>query len=333
MAIPSRTLGTGGLVVSAQGLGCMGMSEFYGPGDESESVATINAALDLGVTLLDTADMYGPYVNEELVGRAIATRRDEVVVATKFGIVRGEDPTHRSIRGDPEYVHQSCDASLARLGVDHIDLYYQHRTDATVPVEETVGAMAELVAEGKVRYLGLSEASPETLRRANAVHPIAALQSEWSLWSRDVEGGAIETARELGIGIVPYSPLGRGFLTGQITSPDDFPEGDFRKYLPRFTGENFDSNIELVNRVRSLAKRKGVTPGQLALAWVQSRGEDVVPIPGTKRRTHLAENVAALTIELTPADLAAIEDVFPKGVVSGERYSDMSSIGVPSPSL
>ena len=333
MAIPTRILGTGGLVVSAQGLGCMGMSEFYGPGDESESVATINAALDLGVTLLDTADMYGPYANEELVGRAIATRRDEVVLATKFGIVRGKDPTHRSIRGDAEYVHDSCDASLARLGVDHIDLYYQHRTDSTVPVEETVGAMAELVAEGKVRYLGLSEASPDTLRRADAVHPIAALQSECSLWSRDVEGGVIETARELGIGIVPYSPLGRGFLTGQITSPDDFPDGDFRKYLPRFTGKNFDSNIELVNRVRSLADQKGATPGQLALAWVQSRGEDVVPIPGTKRRTHLAENVAALTIELTPADLAAIEDVFPTGVVPGDRYPDMSSIGIPSPNL
>ena len=331
MTIPHRTLGTEGLEVSAEGLGCMGMSEFYGAGDDAESIATINAALDLGVTLLDTADMYGPFINEELVGRAIATRRDEVVLATKFGIVRSDDPANRSIRGDAEYVQRACDASLARLGVDHIDLYYQHRTDTGVPVEETVGAMAELVEAGKVGHLGLSEASPDTLRRANAVHPITALQSEWSLWSRDVEDGVIDTARQLGIGIVAYSPLGRGFLTGQITSPDDFPEGDFRKFLPRFRGESFDKNIALVDRVRGLAEEKGCTPGQLALAWVLSRGDDVVPIPGTKRRTYLAENVAALDVELTPADLAAIESVFPAGAVSGDRYPDMSAIGSASP--
>ncbi|HWD51759.1 MAG TPA: aldo/keto reductase [Acidimicrobiales bacterium] len=331
MTLPSRTLGTGGLVVSAEGLGCMGMSEFYGPGDEAESIATINAALDLGVTLLDTADMYGPFTNEELVGRAIANRRDEVVLATKFGIVRTEDPTVRSIRGDAAYVRQACDASLSRLGVDHIDLYYQHRTDTGVPIEETVGAMAELVADGKVGHLGLSEAAPDTLQRASAVHPIAALQSEWSLWSRDVEGGVIDTARRLGIGIVAYSPLGRGFLTGQITSPDDFPESDFRRFLPRFRGDSFDTNIALVDRVRSLAEAKGCTAGQLALAWVLSRGEDVVPIPGTKRRTYLAENVAALEVELTPTDLAAIEEVFATGAVSGDRYPDMSAIRPASP--
>jgi aryl-alcohol dehydrogenase-like predicted oxidoreductase len=309
----------------------MGMSEFYGPGDEAESIATINAALDLGVTLLDTADMYGPFTNEELVGRAIANRRDEVVLATKFGIVRTEDPTVRSIRGDAAYVRQACDASLSRLGVDHIDLYYQHRTDTGVPIEETVGAMAELVADGKVGHLGLSEAAPDTLQRASAVHPIAALQSEWSLWSRDVEGGVIDTARRLGIGIVAYSPLGRGFLTGQITSPDDFPESDFRRFLPRFRGDSFDTNIALVDRVRSLAEAKGCTAGQLALAWVLSRGEDVVPIPGTKRRTYLAENVAALEVELTPTDLAAIEEVFATGAVSGDRYPDMSAIRPASP--
>ncbi|HVB93398.1 MAG TPA: aldo/keto reductase [Acidimicrobiales bacterium] len=327
----TRTLGPDGLVVSAEGLGCMGMSEFYGAGDEAESIATINAALDLGVTLLDTADMYGPFTNEELVGRAIATRRDEVVLATKFGIVRTGDPAARAIRGDAAYVHQACDASLTRLGVEHIDLYYQHRTDPGVPIEETVGAMAELVANGKVRHLGLSEASSDTLQRASAVHPITALQSEWSLWSRDVEDGVVATARRLGIGIVAYSPLGRGFLTGQITSPDDFPEGDFRKFLPRFRGDSFDTNIALVDRVRSLAEAKGCTPGQLALAWVLSRGDDVVPIPGTKRRTYLVENVAALEVELTPSDLAAIEEVFPAGAVSGDRYPDMSSIGPASP--
>jgi aryl-alcohol dehydrogenase-like predicted oxidoreductase len=331
MTIPTRTLGTTGLEVSAEGLGCMGMSEFYGAGDDDESIATIHRALDLGVTFLDTSDMYGPYLNEQLVGRAIAGRRDEVVLATKFGISRGPDPADRTIRGDPDYVRQACDASLGRLGLDHIDLYYQHRTDGSVPIEETVGAMAELVSEGKVRFLGLSEALPDTMRRAVAVHPIAALQSEWSLWSRDLEGPVIDTARELGIGIVAYSPLGRGFLTGQITSPDDFPEGDFRGNLPRFTGDNFTHNIELVDRVRSLASEKGCTPGQLALAWVLSRGDDVVPIPGTKRRTYLEENVAAVDVVLSEADLASIEAVFPAGAGAGDRYPDMAAVGVTTP--
>jgi aryl-alcohol dehydrogenase-like predicted oxidoreductase len=331
MTSPTRRLGNHGLTVSAEGLGCMGMSEFYGQGDDDESIATIHRALDLGVNFLDTSDMYGPYRNEELVGRAIAGRRDDVVLATKFGIVRGTDPSDRSIRGDAAYVRQACEASLTRLAVDHIDLYYQHRSDGNVPIEETVGAMADLVVEGKVRYLGLSEAQPETMRRACDVHPIAALQSEWSLWSRDIEGDVVETARGLGIGIVAYSPLGRGFLTGQITSPDDFPEGDFRAHLPRFTGDNFLHNIELVHEVRSLAEGKGCTPGQLALAWVLSRGDDVVPIAGTKRRSYLEENVAALDIELTGADLAALEEVFPVGVGAGARYPDMSSVEVSTP--
>jgi aryl-alcohol dehydrogenase-like predicted oxidoreductase len=331
MGIDSRILGSEGLEVSAEGLGCMGMSEFYGEGDDTESTATIHRALDLGVTFLDTADMYGPYLNEQLVGRAIAGRRDQVVLATKFGIVRGSDPTDRSIRGDAAYVKQACEASLARLGVDHIDLYYQHRTDGGVPIEETVGAMAELVTAGKVRYLGLSEAQPDTLRRASAVHPIAALQSEWSLWSRDIEDEVVGTARELGIGIVAYSPLGRGFLTGQITDPSDFPEGDFRAHQPRFTGENFIHNIELVDQVRLLARQKECTPGQLALAWVLSRGDDVVPIPGTKRRSYLEENVAALDVVLSDQDLAAIEAIFPAGAGAGDRYPDMSAIGVVTP--
>jgi aryl-alcohol dehydrogenase-like predicted oxidoreductase len=331
MTLDQRTLGSDGLVVSAQGLGCMGMSEFYGAGDDDESIATIHRALDLGVNFLDTSDMYGPYRNEELVGRAIAGRRDEVVLATKFGIVRGENPADRSIRGDRAYVRQACDASLRRLGVDHIDLYYQHRTDANTPIEETVGAMADLVTEGKVRHLGLSESVPDTMRRAAAVHPISALQSEWSLWSRDIEGGTVDTARELGIGIVPYSPLGRGFLTGQITSPDDFPPGDFRGHMPRFSGDNFTHNLELVDQIRSMAAAKGCTPGQLALAWVLARGDDVVPIPGTKRRTYLEENVAAGDLELTDEDLAAIEAVFPIGAGAGDRYPDMSSVGVTTP--
>ncbi len=331
MTTADRRLGDQGLTVSAEGLGCMGMSEFYGPGDDDESIATIRRALELGVTFLDTSDMYGPYRNEELVGRAVAGRREEVVLATKFGIVRGTDPADRSVRGDAAYVKHSCEASLGRLGVDHIDLYYQHRSDGNTPIEETVGAMAELVVEGKVRHLGLSEASPDTMRRASAVHPIAALQSEWSLWSRDIEGDAVDTARALGIGIVAYSPLGRGFLTGQITSPDDFPEGDFRSHLPRFTGDNFARNIELVDKVRDLAQAKGCTPGQLALAWVLSRGQDVVPIPGTKRRTFLEENVAAMDMELRDSDLAALEDVFPVGGGAGDRYPDMSSIGIATP--
>ena len=331
MTLTTRRLGESGPVVSSLGLGCMGMSEFYGAGDEAESVATIHRALDLGVTFLDTADMYGPFTNEELVGRAIGGRRDEVVLATKFGIVRTADPRVRSIRGDSAYVHEACEASLRRLGVEHIDVYYQHRTDGGVPIEETVGAMSELVAEGKVRHLGLSEASPDTLRRAHAVHPIAALQSEWSLWSRDIEAEVVPTARELGISVVAYSPLGRGFLTGQITSPDDFPEGDFRRFLPRFTGENFVHNLVLVERVRELAAANGATPGQLALAWVLSRGDDVVPIPGTKRRSYLEENVAATDVVLGPDDLAAIEEAFPLDASAGLRYPDMAPIGVTTP--
>jgi aryl-alcohol dehydrogenase-like predicted oxidoreductase len=331
MTLTTRQLGSSGPIVSSEGLGCMGMSEFYGPGDETESVATIHRALDLGITLLDTADMYGPFLNEELVGRAIGGRRDEVVLATKFGIVRTADPAVRSVRGDAAYVRSACEASLGRLGVDHIDLYYQHRSDPAVPIEETVGAMAELVSEGKVRYLGLSEAAPDTLRRASAVHPIAALQSEWSLWSRDIEADVVPTARQLGIGIVAYSPLGRGFLTGQLTSREDFPEGDFRKFLPRFSGDNFDRNLALVDRVGELAIQKGCTPGQLALAWVLARGEDVVPIPGTKRRTYLEENVAAVDVVLDAADLASIDEVFPADESYGDRYPDMSSIGPETP--
>jgi aryl-alcohol dehydrogenase-like predicted oxidoreductase len=314
-----RTLGQG-LVVSALGLGCMGMSQSYGPGDEHESVATIDRALDLGITFLDTADMYGPFTNERLVGRAIAGRRDEVMLATKFGNERREDGTFVRVNGEPEYVRRACDASLERLGVDHIDLYYQHRVDTTVPVEDTWGAMAELVAAGKVRHLGISEAAPATVRRAHAVHPISAGQYEWSLFSRDLEDEVLGTLRELGIGVVAYSPLGRGFLSGRITSPDDFGEDDFRRGHPRFTGENFDRNLELVERVRELAAAKGVTPSQLAIAWVLAQGDDVVPIPGTKRRQYLEENAGALEVELTPEDLAAIEEVTPRGSVAGPRY-------------
>ncbi|HEU5483923.1 MAG TPA: aldo/keto reductase [Microlunatus sp.] len=324
-----RTLGSGdqALEVSALGLGCMGMSEFYGTGDEAEAVATIHRALDLGVMLLDTADMYGPFTNEVLVGRAIADRRDRVVLATKFGNVRSaEDASFRRIDGSPEYVRQACDASLQRLGVDHIDLYYQHRVDTGVPIEDTVGAMAELVQAGKVRFLGLSEAAPDTIRRAHAVHPITALQTEYSLWTRHVESEILPTLRELGIGLVPYSPLGRGFLTGTITSPDDLEANDFRRVNPRFTGDALAANLALVDAVRELAADKGVTAGQLALAWVLAQGDDVVPIPGTKRVRYLEENVAAAAITLTAEDLAALADAVPIEAVQGERYPDMSSI-------
>ena len=321
-----RRLGNEGLEVSAQGLGCMGMSEFYGSADEDEAVATILRALDLGVTFLDTADMYGPFTNEKLVGRALAGRRDEVVLATKFGNQRGEDGSFLGINGQPDYVRSACDASLARLGVDHIDLYYQHRVDKTVPIEETVGAMAELVEQGKARYLGLSEASPETIRRAHAVHPISALQTEYSLWTRDPEDAVLPTVRELGIGFVAYSPLGRGFLSGAITKPEDLAEGDFRRNNPRFQGANFDKNLELVERVREIAAERDVTPGQLALAWLLAQGEDIVPIPGTKRREYLEENAAATEIQLSADELERIDDAAPVGATAGERYPDMSSI-------
>jgi aryl-alcohol dehydrogenase-like predicted oxidoreductase len=304
----------------------MGMSEFYGPSDENEAAATIQRALALGVTFFDTADMYGPFKNERLLGRALKDRRDDVVIATKFGHVRSETGERRGLRGDAEYVRQACDASLERLGVDHIDLYYQHRVDPKVPIEETVGALKELVAAGKVRHLGLSEASPETIRRAHSVHPITALQTEYSLWTRDPESAILPTIRELGIGFVPYSPLGRGFLSGRFRSPDDFPEDDFRRHNPRFEGENFRKNLELVERVQQIADEKGVTAGQLALAWVLAQGEDIVPIPGTTTKRHLEENVAALEIELTGDDLARIYDACPRGAAAGDRYADMSSI-------
>ncbi|MEV6985886.1 aldo/keto reductase [Sphaerisporangium sp. NPDC051017] len=314
-----RTLGQG-LTVSPLGLGCMGMSEFYGAGDEAESLATLHRALDLGVTFLDTADMYGPFTNERLVGKAIAGRRDEVVLATKFGVERGPDGSMRGINGRPDYVRRACDASLQRLGVDHIDLYYQHRVDPAVPVEETWGALAELVAQGKVRHLGISEAAPAVVRRAHAVHPITAGQYEYSLFTRDPEDEIIATFRELGIGLVAYSPLGRGFLTGAITSADQFQAGDFRAANPRFQGENFAANRELVVRIERIAEAKGVTPAQLALAWVLAQGEDVVPIPGTKRRAYLEQNVAALDIALTAQELAGLEEAAPRGAVAGERY-------------
>ena len=322
----TRTLGSQGLRVSAQGLGCMGMSEFYAGRDEGEAIATIHRALDLGVTLLDTADMYGPFTNERLVGKAIAGRRDEVQLATKFGNERAEDGTWLGINGRPEYVRRACDASLERLGVDAIDLYYQHRVDAETPIEETVGAMAELVAMGKVRYLGLSEAAPATIRRAYAVHPITALQSEYSLWTRDVEAEILPTVRELGIGFVAYSPLGRGFLSGRFKSPEDLPEDDNRRKMPRFQPENFAKNLELLAAVEELAAEKGVTAGQIALAWVHSRGDDVVPIPGTKRRKYLEENVAALAVELSEDDLAGLDEAFPIGVTAGDRYASMAAV-------
>ncbi len=324
-----RNLGGEGLVVSEIGLGCMGMSEFYGTADEGESVATIHRALELGVNFLDTADMYGPFTNERLVGKAVGGRRDEYVIATKFGNVRGEDGSFLGVRGDPEYVRESCDASLRRLGVEHIDLYYQHRVDPETPIEETVGAMAELVEAGKVRYLGLSEAGPETIRRAHAVHPISALQTEYSLFTRDPEDEVLPTVRELGIGFVPYSPLGRGFLTGAWRSIEDLPEDDTRSgRFPRFERENFQKNLELADRIREIAEEKGATPGQLALAWLLHQGEDIVPIPGTKRVGRLEENAGAAGVALTDEDLRRIEEAMPRGSAAGERYAEQQTRAV-----
>jgi aryl-alcohol dehydrogenase-like predicted oxidoreductase len=318
--IEKRRLGRDGPEVSAIGLGCMGMSEFYGSGSEPESIATIHHALDRGVTFLDTADMYGVGRNEELVGRAIRDRRDAVFLATKFGNVRGPNGEFLGVRGDPDYVRSACEASLKRLGVETIDLYYQHRVDQNVPIEDTVGEMVRLKEEGKLRFLGLSEAAPDTIRRAQAVHPITAVQTELSLWSRDAEADVLPTVRELGIGYVAYSPLGRGFLTGQITSPDDFPEDDFRRFHPRFTGENFERNIALVREVEAMAKEKGCTTAQLALAWVLAQGDDIVPIPGTKRVTYLDDNIGALDVELMPDELKRLDEILPPGAAAGDRY-------------
>lgn len=329
MTISTRTLGTdSSLTVSALGLGCMGMSEFYGTPDPDAGLATIHRALDLGVTFLDTADMYGPFTNEELVGRAIAGRRDEVQLATKFGNMRGPNGERLGINGRPEYVRSACDASLQRLGVEHIDLYYQHRVDPNVPIEETVGAMAELVTAGKVRHLGLSEASAATIRRAHAVHPITAVETEYSLFSRDVEDSVLPALRELGIGLVPYSPLGRGILTGTMTAESVNGDGDARSsaYFPRFQGEALEANLRLAARVTELAEARGCTPSQLALAWLLAQGEDIVPIPGTRRVKYLEENVVAASLELSPAELEALEEAVPRGAVVGERYGDMSSI-------
>jgi aryl-alcohol dehydrogenase-like predicted oxidoreductase len=323
----NRTLGIAGPQVSQLGLGCMGMSEFYGATDEGESTATIHRALDLGVTFLDTSDAYGPFTNEELVGRAVRGRRDDVVIATKFGLLRSDDPNFRGVSGRPEYVRSACDASLRRLGVDHIDVYFPHRVDPDTPVEETWGAMRELVDAGKVRYLGISEASAGTLRRAHSVHPVTALQTEYSLFARDPEDDLLPTCRELGIGFVAYSPLGRGFLTGQIRTPEDFSPDDYRRSSPRFMGANFERNLELVERVFEIAAEKDVTPSQLALAWLLRQGDDIVPIPGTKRVRYVEENLAATEIELSVEDMARIEEAAPRGAAAGERYADMSIIG------
>lgn len=318
-----RTLGTQGFTVSVQGLGCMGMSEFYSGRDDAESLATIHHALDQGINLLDTADVYGPYINEELVGRALREwkggSRDQVRIATKFGIVR-TDPHSRGVSGKPEYVRQSCEGSLKRLGIETIDLYYQHRIDPTVPIEDTVGEMSKLVSEGKVRYIGLSEASTSTIRKAHNVHPLTAIQMEYSLWSRDPEDGVLDACRELGIGFVAYSPLGRGFLTGRFKSTNDFPEGDYRRNSPRFQGDNFKRNLDLVSKIQQLAAKKNCTPSQLAIAWVMAQGKDIVPIPGTKRRKYLDENLGAIDVQLSAEDLSEIAAIAPKGVAAGERY-------------
>ena len=322
----ARRLGRQGPKVSEIGLGCMSMSKVYGQPDEVEAIQTIHRALELGVNFLDTADVYGPFTNEKLVGRAIAGHREDVVLATKFGLVRSDEPGYRGVDGSPAHVRRACQASLERLGVEYIDLYYLHRVDPKTPIEETVGAMADLVDEGKVRYLGLSEAAPKTIRRAHAVHPISALQSEYSLWTRDPEGEILSTVRELGIGFVAFSPLGRGFFTGTIRSPDEFDADDFRRSLPRFQTDNFPRNQELVERIRAIAMEKRVTPGQLALAWLLRQGDDIVPIPGTKRREYLEENVRAVEVDLTQSDLERIDAAIPKGAAAGARYADMSSV-------